>query len=76
MESFISEYAYGQGQACSGEEIGYETSLKSAQAKCNTNEECTCIYDIGCDGYYWYMNAGRSTVSSSDCSWTKPGSLI
>ena len=78
MESFISAsgYVYGPGKTCSGRRLGYETSLKSAQAICNTNEECTCIYDSGCDGIYWFMQAGRSTVFSSDCSWTKPGSLI
>ena len=77
MESFISGYVYGQGRTCSGRELGYETSLKSAQAKCNTNEECTCIRDSGCVGSnYFYLYAGRSTVSSSDCSWTKQGSLI
>ena len=76
MESFISGYAYGQGQRCSGRRLGYETSLESAQAKCNTNEECTCIHDMGCDGDYWYMHVDRSTVSSSDCSWSKPGSLF
>ena len=76
MESFISGYVYGQGQKCSGRRLGYEGSLKSAQAKCNTNEECGCIDDLDCDGNIWYMRAGGSTVSSSDCSWTKPGSLI
>lgn len=67
------EYTYGQGQACLGEEIGYETSLKSAQAKCTTNEECTCIDDYGCDGSYWSMYTGRPIVSSAleYCSWNK-----
>ena len=77
MEPFISGYVYGQGQKCSGRYLGYEPSLTSAQAKCHTNEECTCIRDSGCVGSNsFYLYAGRSTVSSSDCSWSKPGSLF
>ena len=76
MQSLISGYTYAEGQTCSGRWLGSESTLQSAQAACDTNEECACIYDMYCDGSNWYMHAGRSTVSSSDCSWTQPGSLI
>ena len=77
MESFISGYVHAQGQRCSGRELGHETSLQSAQAKCDTNEDCACIDDADCDGGYWKMHAGQSTAKNKkDCSWTKPGSLI
>ena len=76
MESFISGYVYARDQDCSGRKLGYETSLQSAQAKCDKNEDCACIHNADCDGRNWYMHAGQSTAKNSDCSWTKPGSLI
>ena len=81
-ESFISGYVYAQDHYCSGRMLGYEPSLQLAQAKCDTNEECSCIYDPYCDGKYWYMRSGQSTASGSgnffnyDCSWTKTGTVI
>ena len=78
IEWFISEYDYAQDQDCSGRRIGTETSLQSALAKCDTNDECACIYDSACDGYHWYMHAdaGQSNTFNHDCSWTKKGTLI
>ena len=76
MESFISGYDYAQDQTCSGAYLGYKTSLISAQARCNTNEECACIHDYACEGEYWRMYAGQSIASKSDCSWTRQGSLF
>ena len=76
MESIISGYAYDKHQGCSGRELGNETSLQSAKAKCDTNVECACIADLFCDGGYWYLYASQSTASDSDCSWSKQGSRI
>ena len=77
MESFISGYDYAHDQTCSGQYLGYTTSLISALAKCDKNKECVCIRDQDCDGKYWYMHpGGQSTASDYDCSWTKQGSLI
>ena len=80
MQSFISGYAYAQGQTCSGRLLGsisyIGSSLLSAQAVCDTNEECACIYDYACEGKCWRMYAGQSIPSKSDCAWTRQGSLI
>ena len=77
MESFILGYVYGQNQRCSGIDLGHETSLKAAQASCDTNEKCTCIYDEWCDGKNWWLSDAQFAIYDPlDCAWTKQGSLI
>ena len=76
IEPIISGYAHAEGRTCSGQQLGYDYSLQSAQERCASDEKCACIYVPSCDGRWWYRYSGQPITHSSNCVWTKQGSPI
>ena len=82
---FVSAYIYAEGQICSGTKLGNEfgyKSLQSAKDACAIEDKCECIYDVYCNGGFYYLSTGQPTASPDSlhpdylhCSWAT-GSLI
>lgn len=52
------------------------SSLQEAQTECGKDSECSGVYDVHCDGKYWYLCPYRSTYSSTaSCTYMKEGKV-
>ena len=68
------QYTYIEETHCSSPFfIDRYRSLQAAKDACNTNQRCTMIFDVECDGKFWYTCDGESkhSPSTTTYAWIK-----
>ena len=76
---YLDAYTYRINSYCPETDyIEKHDELSKAIINCNKDENCTMVYDFGCDGNYWHTCSGllKEHSKNGSCTWVKNTGII